>query len=95
MNNFNKISSWVILRSLKDQASKLFDVVAIDFVRESQDFGHEDRHHDFIDSAVGVRRDDRAASEVDTLTGQILSEPTMLAFNTLTQTSAWLLLQHV
>ena len=85
----------MVLGSLKDQASKLVDVVAIDLVRESQDFSHEDRHHDFIDSAVGVRGNDRAASEVDTLTGQILSEPAVLAFHTLTQTSAWLLLQHV
>ena len=95
LSNFDKVGSRVHLRTGQDQFAKLLDIVTIDFLGEGQHFGHKYRNHDFINCAIRIWRDNGTTCEVDTLTRQVLSEATMLAFDALAQTAAWLLLHHV
>lgn len=83
------------LRPSQDQFAKLLDIVSIDSLWEGEHFGHKYGYHDFIDCAIRVRRDNGSTCEVNTLTRQVLSEATMLAFDALAETATWLLLHHI
>jgi hypothetical protein len=80
----HKVSAWVLVGALTHKVSQLFDVVPVDSVWERQHLRHKRWHDNFIDGAVGVRGDDCASREIDTLATQVLSESPVLAFDSLT-----------
>jgi hypothetical protein len=77
----------VVLWTISNELTKLFNIVTIGALRISENFGHQSRHNNFINSAIRIWGDDSTTREVNTLSRQILTETTVLTFNSLAQRS--------
>ena len=73
----HKVGTWVNVRTIPHCLLQDADVMWCDAFRVCEDFGDALGHSDLVDSQVGIRRDDRSAREVDTLSGKITAEPTL------------------
>ena len=78
-----------------DQLSHLLNVMRCHAHRVSENFGNQFRDADLINAKSRIRRDNCASREVDSFPGQISSESSLLAFETLNQTARWFLWLHV
>jgi len=81
--DFDKISAWVNIGTVPYQFSQNFDIVSVSAFRERQNFRHKSWHYDLIDCTVGIWGNNSSACEIDSLSRQILSKTTMLAFDPL------------
>ena len=79
------VDTGVDIGSAKNHLTHLFTVTGGDTDRDRQFLGDLGWHTDFIDAKVGVRRNHRASTEVDTLTGKVASEPSFLALESLSE----------
>jgi hypothetical protein len=64
---FDIISAGVLLWPILDQLLHFFKIILIDSLRVGKILGNVYWYHDLIDGAIGVRRNDSSASEVNSL----------------------------
>ena len=79
------------ITSIADRLLQSIDIVCCNAFRVCEDLGYTLGYGDLIDPQVRIRRDDSTAGEVDTLSGEITTETTLLSLQSLAKTSYWLL----
>ena len=75
----NVVGARVNITAIADRLLQSVDVVGCDAFRICENLGDTLGNGDLIDPQVGVRGDDGTTREVDTLSGEVTTEATLLA----------------